>query len=85
MFVSKIQTIIILLLFLLIIFSINFNYGNPLYETFSTELILPLNYKNIDINDNIKYTQFKHFNSNILSRHLKNIEDDCPLFFGFLF
>jgi hypothetical protein len=67
---SKIQTIFGLLLFLIILFSMNMIFGNILRETFA---------KNITIsspspkNDNKIYSRLSTQNQN----------DDQPLFFGF--
>jgi len=93
---SKIQTILSLLLFLVILFLIDMLFGNPIKETFSNQIGLPggrdigidgvgsvLNYKPV-IRTNTLSGNMIYSGSGFLaatSPYPKG--DDQPLFFGF--
>ena len=72
---SKIQTIVGLLLFLIILFSMNMIFGNVLKESFTQNIKISLPNKN---NKNNKNDKQKY--SRLLTQ---NQNDDQPLFFGF--
>ena len=72
---SKIQTIVGLLLFLIILFSMNMIFGNVLKESFTQNIKISLPIKN---NKNNKNDKQKY--SRLLTQ---NQNDDQPLFFGF--
>ena len=72
---SKIQTIVGLLLFLIILFSMNMIFGNELKESFTQNIKISLPNKN---NKNNKNDKQKY--SRLLTQ---NQNDDQPLFFGF--
>jgi hypothetical protein len=72
---SKIQTIVGLLLFLIILFSMNVIFGNVLRESFT---------KNIKISSPSVCSNKPKNNNKIYSRlSTQNQNDDQPLFFGF--
>ena len=72
---SKIQTIVGLLLFLIILFSMNVIFGNVLRESFT---------KNIKISSPSVSSNKPKNNNKIYSRlSTQNQNDDQPLFFGF--
>ena len=73
---SKIQTIVGLLLFLIILFSMNMIFGNVLKESFTQNIKIyspNTNNKNTNTNNKKKYSRLSTPNQN----------DDQPLFFGF--
>ena len=72
---SKIQTIVGLLLFLIILFSMNMIFGNVLKESFTQNIKISSPNKN---NKNNKNDKQKY--SRLLTQ---NQNDDQPLFFGF--
>ena len=95
---AKIQTILALLLFLFILFSMDMIFGNPIRETFSNKVGLPggrsvsingggigsqLNYKPVT-----KVDQFNgdtvYSGNGFLAKNNKSKEDDQPLSFGFI-
>ena len=82
---SKTQSIFGLLLFLIIIFSMNMIFGNVLSETFTTN-------RNIDMPspsvNQLKKTRINTLNDNNIEKFLgrmspQNQNDDQPLYFGF--
>lgn len=93
---TKIQTILSLFLFLIIVFSMDMIFGNPIRETFSNQVGLPGG-RNISINgvgSNLDYkpiTRTNTLSGNIIysgsgflgvtAPYPKG--DDQPLFFGF--
>jgi len=83
---SKIQTILALLLFVLILFSMNMILANPLKEIFSNNVDLS-DKKNIDkdLNKNNKISRNKIYSgSGFLDETTSYPKgDDQPLFFGF--
>ena len=93
---SKIQTILSLLLFLVILFSMDMIFGNPIRETFRNQIGLPGN-KNIGINGVGSHLDYKPIaRTNTLSGNIIYSGsgflgatapypkgDDQPLFFGF--
>ena len=76
---SKIQTIVGLLLFLIILFSMNMIFGNVLKESFTQNIKISSpnnnnnNKNNTNTNNKKKYSRLSTQNQN----------DDQPLFFGF--
>ena len=72
---SKIQTIVGLLLFLIILFSMNMIFGNVLKESFTQNIKISSPNKN-----NTNNTNNKQKYSRLLTQ---NQNDDQPLFFGF--
>jgi len=78
---SKTQSIFGLLLFLIIIFSMNMIFGNVLSETFTTN-------RNIDMPSPSVNQLKKTLNDNNIEKFLgrmspQNQNDDQPLYFGF--
>jgi hypothetical protein len=92
----KIQTILALLLFLIILFSMDMIFGNPIRETFSNQIGLPGG-RSIGIDGASLGSQLNYKPNNNVSRYngdtvysgkgfLADNEpkgDDQPLFFGF--
>jgi hypothetical protein len=70
---SKIQTIVGLLLFLIILFSMNMIFGNVLRKSFTTNI-------QISSPSVLKYNNEHKIYSRLLTQ---NQNDDQPLFFGF--
>ena len=93
---TKIQTIISLILFLVIVFSMDMIFGNPIRETFSNQIGLPggrnisiqgvgseLNYKPL-IRTNALNGNIVYSGSGFLGVTAPYPQgDDQPLFFGF--
>jgi len=78
---SKIQTIVGLLLFLIILFSMNMIFGNVLKESFTQNIKISSPNKNNKNNKNDKNDKNdKQKYSRLLTQ---NQNDDQPLFFGF--
>ena len=78
---SKIQTIVGLLLFLIILFSMNMIFGNVLKESFTQNIkISSPNNNNNNNNKNNTNTNNKKKYSRLSTQ---NQNDDQPLFFGF--
>ena len=77
---SKIETILALLLFLLILFSMNMIFANPLKEIFSNNVSIETEQKkNNKISGNMIYS-----GSGFLDETVSYPKgDDQPLFFGF--
>jgi len=82
---SKIQTILALLLFLLILFSMNMIFANSFKEMFSNNLDLSNNDVNKDIKKNNKISgNMIYSGSGFLDETVSYPKgDDQPLFFGF--
>jgi hypothetical protein len=94
----KIQTILSLFVFLVILFSMDMIFGNPLRETFSNQVGLPggrtigidgvgskLNYKAV-IRTKTRNRNMIYSGRGFLgetSPHTQRESDDQPLFFGF--
>lgn len=70
---SKIQTIVGLLLFLIILFSMNMIFGNVLKESFTHNIKISSPNNNKNNTNKKKYSRLSTQNQN----------DDQPLFFGF--
>lgn len=93
---TKIQTILSLFLFLVIIFSMDMIFGNPISETFSNRVGLPggrnigiqgdvneLNYKPM-VRTNTLNGNMNYSSSGFLGATAPQYQsDDQPLFFGF--
>ena len=85
---SKTQSIFGLLLFLIIIFSMNMIFGNVLRETFTTnrDIGMPSPYKNYKVKPRINTLNGNNIYSGtkFLGRMSPQIQnDDQPLYFGF--
>ena len=87
---SKIQTIVGLLLFLIILFSMNMIFGNVLKESFTQNIKISSPNKNNKNNTNDTNNKNNKNNTNDTNDKQKysrlltqNQNDDQPLFFGF--
>ena len=92
---TKIQTILILFLFLFIVFSMDMIFGNPIRETFSNPIGLPggrnigfgelskLNYKPIVRTNTLNGNMIYSGSGFLGATNLYPKGDDQPLFFGF--
>lgn len=92
---SKIQTILSLLLFIIVVFSMDMIFGNLLMETFSNQVGLPggrnigidgvgkkLDYKPI-VRTNTLNGDIVYSGNSFLAATPRMESDDQPLFFGF--
>jgi hypothetical protein len=82
---SKTQSIFGLLLFLIIIFSMNMIFGNVLNETFTTNRNIAMPSPSVN---QLKKTRINTLNDNNIEKFLgrmspQNQNDDQPLYFGF--
>ncbi len=85
---SKIQTILSLFLFLVIVFSMDMILGNPLKETFNSDGVTEMGVNDVSETQNARTTSLNvnqiHSGSGFLGETSSYQQgDDQPLFFGF--